>query len=87
MKHYLVKHIICCGEYEFSGHTVISLEPRQQIKAAVHEYFCDYYGEENLDEANQLDSYLYNGGEVGCDHISWQPLSESDAEVLKALNI
>ena len=87
MKQYLVKYTNRCGEFEFSGHTVISLEPKQQIKAAVHAYFKDYYGEENLDEANRLDSYLYNGGQVGVDHISWHPLSESDAEVLRALNI
>ena len=87
MKKYLVKYTQCCGEFEFSGHTVISLEPKQQIKAAVHAYFKDYYGKENLNHAERLNSYLYNGGQVGVNHISWHPLSESDAEVLRALNI
>lgn len=87
MKTYLVKYTNRCGEFEFSGHTVISLEPKRHIKAAVHAYFCDYYGEENLDESERCNSYLYNGGQVAVDHISWHPLSESDAEVLRALNI
>jgi hypothetical protein len=84
---YLVKYTNVCGEFEFSGQTVISLEPKQQIKAAVHAYFCDYYGEENLDEAERCVSYLYNDGQVAVRNIIWHPLSESNAEVLRALNI
>lgn len=84
---YLVKYTNQCGEFEFSGHTIIKLEPRQQIKAQMHAYFCDYYGKENLDEAERLVSYLYNGGQVAVNHISYHPLSESDAEVFATHNV
>jgi hypothetical protein len=84
---YLVKYTNVCGEFEFSGVTVLSLEPRQQIKAAVHSYFQDYYGKKNLELDERCVSYLYNGGQVSVKSISWHPLSESDAEVLRAHNI
>jgi hypothetical protein len=87
----LVKYTCKCGEYEFSGHSILELSPRQKISTQVHLYFKDFYGSENLVEANKVNgepnNYLYNGGEVAVDHIFCQEISESDAEVLRRLNI
>ena len=87
MKTYLVKYNHTCGEFEFSGHTLISLLPKQQASTLVHAYFKDYYGKENLEHADRCSYYIYNGGQVAVKDIVWTPISESDAEVLRAHNL
>jgi hypothetical protein len=88
MRKFLVKFTNHSGEYEFNGHTIIELKPRERITAQVHRYFMDFYGEGSTSlGCEKLNSYLYNAGEVAVDHISWRGISESDAEVLSRLNV
>jgi hypothetical protein len=89
VKKILVKFTQRCGEYEFSGHTVLDIRPRQKVGTQVHNYFMDFYGKENTCKKNceKLVSYLYNMGEVGVDHILVREISEPDAEILSRLNV
>ena len=89
MKKILVKYTCRCGEYEFSGHTVLDIQPRQRVKTQVHNYLRAFYGEGNACEklCEKLVSYYYNGGVIAVDHISWRGISEFDAEVLSRLNV
>jgi hypothetical protein len=87
MKKYLVKFTQHCGEYEFSGQTVLELKSRQKIKTAVHNYFLNFYEKENLESASRLDNYSYNMGEVCVNRISYDTISDTDAQVLQRLNI
>lgn len=87
MKKYLVKFTQHCGEYEFSGQTILELKPRQKIETAVHNYFLNFYEKENLESASRLDNYSYNMGEVCVDGICYDTISNTDAQVLQRLNV
>ncbi|MBE3144544.1 MAG: hypothetical protein IMZ61_11565 [Planctomycetes bacterium] len=88
MKKILIKYTIRSGEYEFNGHTVLNIQPRQKVETQVHNYLMDFYGNNTCKkDCERLNSYLYNGGEVAVDHISFKEISESDAEVLTRLNV
>jgi hypothetical protein len=89
MKKILMKYTCHSGEYEFSGHTVLDIRPRQKVETQVHNYFMEFYGEGNTckKDCEKLVSYSYNGGEVAVDHIFIREISESDAEVLTRLNV
>lgn len=68
---------------------MLSLTPRQIVETQVHNYFLDFYGEENVckKDCEKGVSYLYNGGEVAVDHIICRDITESDAEVLSRLGL
>jgi hypothetical protein len=89
MKKILVKYVCRSGEYEFRGHKVLDIQPRQRVNTQVHNYLMDFYGKGNTCErlCETLVSYYYNGGEIAVDHISWRGISESDADVLSRLNV
>jgi hypothetical protein len=85
----LVKYTCVSGEYEFSGHTILTLLPRQKAETHVHEYFKDFYGEGNLEkkDTRKLDWYLYNGGEVAVKHVSFQEITQEQYDVLIKLGL
>jgi hypothetical protein len=62
-KYVLVRFNYIFGEHEPNAHTVIEVknnDPERTIK----EYFENFYGEENLNEADN-GTYLYFGGKFG----------------------
>lgn len=87
MKKYLIKFTQHCGEYEFSGQTILELKPRQKIETAVHNYFLNFYEKDNLESATRLDTYSYNMGDVCVNGISYDTISDTDAQVLQRLNV
>jgi len=90
---YLVKYTIVHGEYEDRGQTVISVNPRAKIEAAVHRYFLDFYGSDNEgksysgSDTEKLKWYTYNCGDVAVKKIYWQEITEEQLAVLAELNI
>ena len=85
-QHILVKYDYCCGEYNFCGHSVLTINPRQKPETKIDKYFKDFYGEGNLTSSKRCSYYEYNGGEVAIDDINWQKISDQDAEVLNRLH-
>lgn len=89
IKNYLVSYVVVSGQYEFKKDLLLKLRPREKIRTQVHNYFLDYYGTGNVSKKDSTpwNYYSYNGGEVAISHISWQEISESDAEVLNRLHV
>lgn len=88
MRYYLVKFVCVVAEYEFLSHTVLTLKPREKIETQIHKYFCDFYGDESLTEANRTTgSYLYNAGEVGVKVKGASEISEEQAIMLEGLGL
>ena len=83
----LVTYNCICGEYEFSGHCVLNLLPRQRADAQIHKYFMGFYSEGNLEDADRLNNYSYNMGEVGVSDISWKEITPEQQETLRTVGL
>jgi hypothetical protein len=91
-RHFLVKYTHKCGEYEFSGHTILTLKPKKNIRTEVHKYFMDFYGsnvyrKSNCTEFNRGNSYYYNGGEVAVHRIFCRKITEAQKLAIKQFNL
>lgn len=84
---FLIKYTHVCGQYEFSGHTILTLKPKENIRHEIHEYFMDFYGENADSEGTYCESYEYNNGEVGVRRISYHKITEAQKHAIKEFNL
>lgn len=83
-RHFLVKYTHKCGEYEFSGHTILTLKPKKNIRTEVHKYFMDFYGS----KANKDGGiYFYNGCEVAIHRIFCRKITEAQKLAIEQFNL
>jgi hypothetical protein len=81
---FLVKYTHVCGQYEFSGHTILTLKPKQNIRKEIHDYFMDFYGTKANKDGG---TYYYNGGEVGVKRIHYQKITEAQKIAIEQFNL
>lgn len=86
-RHLLVQWDYSRGEYQFCGHSVLTLFPGDKLRTKVHEYFKDFYGDEGLTSSKNCSYYEYNDGEVSIDDIRWQRVSDEELAVLNKLHL
>jgi hypothetical protein len=94
---YLVGYTIVCGEYEFSGDTILTTtlsehsNPKAAIGFLVDNYFKDFYGEKACCKRSRSDVksgyYLYNAGEVAVKKIHYKRITRAQRKVLQELNV
>jgi hypothetical protein len=88
------------GEYEFSGHTIISCKSGQRIHSVAHKYFMNFWGKATLDRPTRRwpmdfkldntyrDMFFYNDGEIAIKKLYFYKITaEEEREVLRRLSI
>jgi len=90
-KHFLVGYTIVCGEYEFSGDTILTLKPKERITTEINKYFLDFYGEggccKRSKEEKKDGYYFYNAGEVAVKKIHYRQITNLQRQILRELNV
>ena len=93
-KYLLVKYNNIHGEQEYSGHTVLTLNPRKKEETAIHDYFKNFWGlteyghyATDKEDCVKCESYMYFGGELAVDSIRWEEITEAQYNVLKELHL
>lgn len=82
----LINHTIRSGEHEFNGNSIIEGQGKEE--EFVHEYYMDFYGEDNTDEEyTKAENYLYLDGSVCLKIDGWHEITKDQRSFLNSVNI